>query len=60
VVADLGPSPPVNNPVKGLAVSADGKTIATSVARLKGDLYVLEGVHWREPAPWWRWLWRHP
>ena len=60
VLADLGPSPPVNNPVKGLAVSADGKTIATSVARLKGDLYVLEGVHWREPAPWWRRLWRHP
>ena len=26
IVADLGPSPPVNNPVKGLSVSADGRS----------------------------------
>jgi Tol biopolymer transport system component len=48
VVADLGPSPPVNNPVKGFSLSADGPTIATSIVRLRGDLWLLNDLRWRE------------
>jgi hypothetical protein len=45
-IADLGPSPPFNNPVKGLTVSPDARTIATSVMRSRGDLWVLDGIRW--------------
>ena len=60
VVADLGPSPPVNNPVKGFSLSADGRTIATSIVRLRGDLWLLDGLRvargsrrrlWPVPVP---------
>jgi serine/threonine protein kinase len=51
VLADLGPSPPVNNPVKGLSVSADGRTIVTSLVHLRGDLWTLGNVRWRQPSP---------
>jgi hypothetical protein len=54
VLADLGPSPPVNNPVKGLSLGADGRTIATSIIRLRGDLWLLDGLKWRDDS--WRWL----
>jgi Tol biopolymer transport system component len=50
VLSDLGPSPPVNNPVKGLSVSADGQTIVTSLVRLRGDLWTLGNVRWQEPS----------
>jgi eukaryotic-like serine/threonine-protein kinase len=56
VVADLGPSPPVNNPVKGLSVSADGRSFVTSVVRLRGDVWTLGNVSWREPSLWARWF----
>jgi Tol biopolymer transport system component len=59
IIADLGPSPPVNNPVKGLSVSADGRTFVTSVVRLRGDVWTLGNVSTREPSPWARWL-SHP
>jgi Tol biopolymer transport system component len=49
---DLGSSPPVNNPVKGLSLSADGRTITTSILRLRGDLWMLNGLHLK-PASWW-------
>jgi eukaryotic-like serine/threonine-protein kinase len=53
VLADLGPSPPVNNQVKGLSISADGKKLVTSIARLRGDLWLLNGLQWRDaPARW--------
>jgi Tol biopolymer transport system component len=52
-LADLGPSPPVNNPVKGFSLSADGRTITTSIVRLRGDLWLLEGLQWRARS-WWR------
>jgi eukaryotic-like serine/threonine-protein kinase len=44
MLADLGPSPPVNNPVRGLSVSADGRKVLTSMVRLNGDLWLLEGL----------------
>ena len=54
VLSDLGPSAPANNPVKGFTLSADGRTIATSIVRLRGDLWLLDGLHWRANSPWWR------
>jgi eukaryotic-like serine/threonine-protein kinase len=55
VIADVGPSLPVNNPVKGLSITADGRTITTSVLRLRGDLWLLDGLNWHDSF--WRWLW---
>jgi Tol biopolymer transport system component/tRNA A-37 threonylcarbamoyl transferase component Bud32 len=48
VLADLGPSPPANNQVKGLSLSADGRRITTSIVRLRGDLYLLDGLRWKD------------
>jgi Tol biopolymer transport system component len=48
-LVDLGASPPVNNPVKGLNLSADGRSIATSIVRLRGDLWLVDGVRWKSP-----------
>ena len=45
VIADLGPSPPFNNPVRGLSVNPDGKLV-TSMIRPRGDLWLLEGLRW--------------
>ena len=57
VIADLGPSPPVNNPVKGLTVSADGERFVTSVVSLHGDLWTAANVNWRTAsAAWWQWF----
>lgn len=57
VVTDLGPSPPVNNPVKGLSVSADDRSFVTSVVSLRGDLWTVGGVSWRDAsAAWMRWF----
>jgi Tol biopolymer transport system component len=53
-IADLGPSPPVNNPVRGLAVTPDTGTVATSIVRLRGDIWVLDHLQWRERAAPWR------
>jgi hypothetical protein len=47
VRADLGPSPPVNNPLRGFGVAADGRSIVTSVVRPRGDLWLLEGLKTR-------------
>jgi Tol biopolymer transport system component len=46
-LADLGPSPPANNQVKGLSLGPDG-TITTSIVRLRGDLYQLDGLRWKD------------
>ena len=52
-LADLGAAPPVNNAVKGLSVSRDGRTVVTSIVRLRGDLWLLQNLAIpREPAPW--------
>ncbi|HEX6464422.1 MAG TPA: hypothetical protein VFZ98_08215 [Vicinamibacterales bacterium] len=53
VIADLGPSPPVNNPVKGLSIDADGRTIVTSLVHLRGGLWTMGGVRWRDRSPGW-------
>jgi len=56
VLADLGPSPAANNPVKGLSLSPDG-TFVTSVLRLRGDLWLLTDLPWPKRT-WWDSLWR--
>jgi Tol biopolymer transport system component len=55
LVADLGPSPPVNNPVKGLSLHPDGRRVATSISRLRGDIWILSGLRrrgWLERLRW--------
>jgi Tol biopolymer transport system component len=52
VIADLGPSPPANNPVKGLSLNPDGRSVVTSVLRLRGDLWLLNGIPWKTRG-WW-------
>jgi Tol biopolymer transport system component len=53
VLADLGPSPPVNNPVKGLSVSADGRRLVTSlIGRVSGDLWLTSVGIERGPGRW--------
>ncbi|HEX3304452.1 MAG TPA: protein kinase [Thermomicrobiales bacterium] len=47
VLAHLGPSPPVNNPVKGFSLSADGRTAVIATVHLRGDLWVMDGVKLR-------------
>jgi Tol biopolymer transport system component len=54
VIADLGPSPPVNNPIRGLSVSRDGRSFVTSIIRLRGDVWTAGNVPWRAAAPLWR------
>jgi Tol biopolymer transport system component len=46
VVADLGPSYAVNNPVRGLTVVEGGRAVVTSVVRPRGDLWIADGIHW--------------
>ena len=55
VLADLGPSLPVNNPVKGLSVDPSGRRVATSIARLRGDIWLMSGLKrrgWLERLRW--------
>jgi Tol biopolymer transport system component len=52
-IADLGPSPPVNNPVKGLSIGEGGRTIVTSLVRLRGGLWTLGNLRWRDNSPGW-------
>jgi Tol biopolymer transport system component len=53
VIADVGASPPVNNPVKGLSVAGDGQTIVTSFVHLRGSLWTAAKVQWRSIGPGW-------
>jgi Tol biopolymer transport system component len=48
-IADLGPSFAVNNPVKGLTLMPGGRTVATSIIRPRGDLWIADGIRWRSP-----------
>jgi Tol biopolymer transport system component len=60
-LADLGPSIPVNSQVRGLSVSADGRTIASSmVTRLHGDLWLVAGLQPPGRRSRWRDLFRFP
>ena len=60
VLADLGPYPPTNNPVKGLSLTANGQSIATAMVRLRGDLWLLQKLQIRRKASLWRWPFRSP
>jgi Tol biopolymer transport system component len=61
VLVDLGPSPPVNNAVKGLSVSADGRRLVTSIiGRVSGDLWLLDGLRVEPQPARWRWPFQFP
>jgi len=45
---DLGSLPPSSAPLAGLSLAPDGKSLLTSVERLRGDLWLLSGF---EPRP---------
>ena len=61
VVTDLGPSLPVNNQVMGFTLGGDGRTVATSmVRRLRGDLWLLDGLQPPATPPRWRRFLRSP
>ena len=47
VLAHLGQSPPANNPVKGFSLSPDGRTAVVATVRLRGDLWVMDGLKLR-------------
>ncbi|HEY7499013.1 MAG TPA: protein kinase [Vicinamibacterales bacterium] len=44
VLADLGPSPPVNNQVKGMSIARDGDALVTSTVHMRGDLWIVSGI----------------
>jgi len=43
VTKDLGPSPPSDDPLRGFSLAPDGRRFLTSILRLRGDLWLLEG-----------------
>ena len=44
ILSQLGASPPANNPVKGFSLSPDGRTAVVATVRLRGDLWILDGL----------------
>ena len=61
VIVDLGPSPPVNNAVKGLTVGPDGRRLVTSIIRqVRGDVWLLDGLRTRPPSARWPWPFKSP
>jgi len=54
-VADLGPAPVANNPVVGFSMAPDGRSFLTSIVRLRGDVWLLDGFE--RPRQRWNWLW---
>jgi serine/threonine protein kinase/Tol biopolymer transport system component len=53
LIADLGPSPAVNNPVKGLSVNGDGHSVVTSIVHLRGGLWTVGNLRWQDERPAW-------
>ena len=43
IVKDLGPAPPTSVPLRGLSLSPDARSLLTSIYKLRGDLWLLEG-----------------
>ena len=43
LVDDLGPGPASDVPLRGLSLSPDGRSLLTSMYRLRGDLWLLQG-----------------
>ena len=60
MLREIGPSPPVNQQVRGLSLGVDGRTIATSTVTLRGDLWLLRDLPWQEWSSRWRWAFRRP
>jgi hypothetical protein len=59
VLRELGPSPPVNNPVRGLSLNAKRKSLITGIVHVRGDVWLMEGLQqerglldrlWRTPS----------
>lgn len=53
LVPDLGPVPPTTPPLRGFSLSPDGTRLLTSIARLRGDVHILDGFE-RAAGPWQR------
>ena len=47
LVDDLGPVPPMSDPLAGLSLAPDGKSLLTSIVRLRGDVWLLSGFELR-------------
>jgi len=47
VIADLGPSPAVNNPIKGMSLARDGRSLVTSFVHLRGALWTAADLRWQ-------------
>jgi Tol biopolymer transport system component len=47
ILSQLGASVPANNPVKGFSLSPDGRTAVVATVRLRGDLWIMEGLKLR-------------
>jgi hypothetical protein len=55
IVKDLGQVPPSSDPLLGLSLAPDAKSLLTSIVRLRGDVWLLSGF---EPRP--QQLWPRP
>jgi Tol biopolymer transport system component len=44
---DLGPVPPSSAPLAGLSLAPDGRSLLTSIVRLRGDVWLLSGFEQR-------------
>jgi Tol biopolymer transport system component len=55
IVKDLGQVPPSSDPLLGLSLAPDAKSLLTSIVRLRGDVWLLSGF---EPRP--QRLWPRP
>jgi hypothetical protein len=51
---NLGTIPPANQPIRGFS-RLQKRGFVTSIARVRSDIYLIEGFH--PPAPWWARLW---
>jgi len=43
IAPDLGRSPPTSTPLRGFSLAPDGRSFLTSLVRLRGDVWLLEG-----------------
>jgi len=48
---DLGAFPPISDPLDGLSLAPDGRSLLTSIVRLRGDVWLLSGFEPRRPSP---------
>jgi dipeptidyl aminopeptidase/acylaminoacyl peptidase len=48
---DLGAFPPSSDPLDGLSLAPDGRSLLTSIVRLRGDVWLLSGFEPRRTGP---------